>query len=128
MFAALVVSLAAVIAFRGLIDVLARKMIPSPSLYGADQRMAEEDVIAKRRLWYWQTKYRRLTWLLVFGGMFISIVFFIQWLSGDPVSLSAAFSSIGDWMTQLGPTLLVLGLQLPMLFFINLLILFGPLL
>src|SRR5436190_20767257 len=128
MFAALIVSLAAVIAFRGLIDVLARKMIPSPSLYGADQRMAEEDVIAKRRLWYWQTKYRRLTWLLVFGGMFISIVFFIQWLSGDPVSLSAAFSSIGDWMTQLGPMLLVLGLQLPMLFFINLLILFGPLL
>src|SRR5436190_3133060 len=128
MFAALIVSLAAVIAFRGLIDVLARKLIPSPSLYGADQRMAGEDVIAKRRLWYWQTKYRRLTWLLVFGGMFISTVFFIQWLSGDPVSLSAAFSTIGDWMTQLGPMLLVLGLQLPMLFFINLLILFGPLL
>src|SRR5436190_2383801 len=128
MFAALIVSLAAVIAFRGLIDVLARKLIPSPSLYGADQRMAGEDVIAKRRLWYWQTKYRRLTWLLVFGGMFIFTVFFIQWLSGDPVSLSAAFSTIGDWMTQLGPMLLVLGLQLPMLFFINLLILFGPLL
>src|SRR4051794_21467509 len=45
MLAALVVTGAAVIAFRGLVDVLARKMIPSPSLYGADQRMAEEDVI-----------------------------------------------------------------------------------
>src|SRR3954454_4996513 len=64
MLAAIVVTGAAVIAFRGLVDVLARKMIPSPSLYGADQRMADEDVIAKRRLWYWRTKYRRLGYLL----------------------------------------------------------------
>src|ERR1044071_2782247 len=59
--AAFVVTAVAVIMFRGLVDVLARKLIPSPSLYGADQRLAEEDVIAKRRLWYWRTKYRHLT-------------------------------------------------------------------
>src|SRR5436190_7562064 len=128
MFAALIVSLAAVIAFRGLIDVLARKMIPSPSLYGADQKMAEEDVIAKRRLWYWRTKYRRLTYFLVLATFALAVIFCIQWLSGNPISLSAAFHSIGRWLTVLGPTLLVLGLQLPLLFFINLLILFGPLL
>jgi ATP-dependent Zn protease len=128
MLAAIIVSVAAVIAFRGLIDVVARKLIPSPSLYGADQRMAAEDVIAKRRLWYWRTKYRRLTYFLVFASMVVGVIFFIQWLNGDPVSLSAAFSSIGDWIAVLGPTLLVLGLQLPLLFFINLLILFGPLL
>src|SRR4051794_35081131 len=128
MLAALIVSLAAVIAFRGLIDVVARKFIPSPTLYGADQRLAEEDVIAKRRLWYWQTKYRRFTYLVVMATLFIGTIFFIQWLSGDPVSLSNAFSTIGDWFAVLGPTLLILGLQLPMLFLINLLILFGPLL
>src|SRR5437773_2026088 len=55
MISALVVTGVAVIAFRGLVDVLARKWIPSPTLYGADARMAEEDVIAKRRLWYWRT-------------------------------------------------------------------------
>ncbi|HEX4720119.1 MAG TPA: AAA family ATPase [Thermoleophilaceae bacterium] len=126
--AALVVTFIAVIAFRGLVDVVARKVIPSPSLYGADQRMADEDVIAKRRLWYWRTKYRHLTWLLVFGGIVVGVIFFIQWLHGDPVSLSAAFKSMGHWFAVLGPTLLVLGLQLPLLFFINLLILFGPLL
>ena len=54
--------------------------------------------------------------------------FLIQYIGGKPVSLSSAFSSIGDWFVTLGPTLLVLGLQLPLLFFINLLILFGPLL
>src|SRR6476661_1953331 len=117
MVAALIVTLAAVIAFRGLIDVLARKMIPSPSLYGADQRMADEDVIAKRRAWYWRTKYRRLTYLLVFFAMVVSILFFIQWLNGDPLSLSAAFKDLGSWMAALAPMLLVLGLQLPLLFF-----------
>src|ERR1043165_3148650 len=89
--AAIVVSLAAVIAFRGLIDVVARKLIPSPSLYGADQRMAAEDVIAKRRLWYWRTKYRRLTYLLALATTVVLIIFFIQYLSGDPISLSTAF-------------------------------------
>src|SRR3954453_6746733 len=128
MFAAIVVSLAAVIAFRGLVDVVARKFIPSPTLYGANQQMADEDVIAKRRLWYWRTKYRHLTWFLVVGGMVIACIFLVQYLSGNPVSLSAAFHSMGSWFATLGPTLLILGLQLPMLFFINLLILFGPLL
>jgi ATP-dependent Zn protease len=126
--AALVVTAIAVIMFRGLVDVLARKWIPSPSLYGADQRMADEDVIAKRRLWYWRTKYRRITYFLVFAAMVIGVIFLVQYLSGNPVSLSAAFSSIGNWFAVLGPTLLILGLQLPMLFFINIFILFGPLL
>src|SRR4051794_4723054 len=92
MVAAIIVSLAAVIAFRGLIDVVARKVIPSPSLYGADQRMAEEDVIAKRRAWYWRTKYRRLGYLFYLFVTFTLIVFFIQYLSGDPISLSRGLS------------------------------------
>src|SRR4051794_38828988 len=102
MLAALIVSMAAVIAFRGLIDVVARKLIPSPTLYGADKRMADEDVIAKRRVWYWRTKYRRLTYFLVMAGMVIGTIFFIQWLSGDEISLSNAFSTIGDWFSVLG--------------------------
>src|SRR3954452_5121023 len=128
MLAAIVVTGMAVIAFRGLVDVLARKIIPSPSLYGADKKMADEDVIAKRRLWYWRTKYRRLSYLIVIGSVVVLAIFLVQYLSGNEVSLSNAFHSIGDWIFQLGPTLLILGLQLPMLFFINLLILFGPLL
>src|SRR3954449_8115068 len=59
MVAALIVTFLAVISFRGLIDVLARKVIPSPSLYGADKRMADEDVIAKRRAWYWRREQTR---------------------------------------------------------------------
>src|SRR3954452_3539829 len=97
MLAALVVSGATVIASRGLVDVVARRIIPSPSLYGADQKMADEDVIAKRRLWYWRTKYRRLTYLLTFFAMVVAVLFFIQWLNGDPLSLSAAFKDLASW-------------------------------
>src|SRR4051794_20508136 len=113
MLAALVVSGVAVIAFRGLVDVVARRIIPSPSLYGADQKMADEDVIAKRRLWYWRTKYRRLSYFLALATMVILVIFGIQYLSGDEISLHNAFSQIGDWFAVLGPTMLVLGLQLP---------------
>src|SRR5689334_2231167 len=94
--AALVVSGIAVIAFRGLVDVVARKFIPSPTLYGADERLAQEDVIAKRRLWYWRTKYRRLTYFLIFMTLLIGVMLFVQWLSGDPLSVRDAFSSMGD--------------------------------
>src|SRR3954454_5517265 len=90
MVGALLVTFGAVIAFRGLIDVLARKVIPSPSLYGADQRMAEEDVIARRRAWYWRTKYHRLTYLAITLTFVILGIFLIQYISGSAVSLSDA--------------------------------------
>jgi ATP-dependent Zn protease len=125
---ALVLTFIAVIAFRGLVDVGTRKMIPSPSLYGADQKLAAEDVIAKRRHWYWRTKYRRFVWLSGFVGFLILTIFFFQYVSGNPVSLGNALDAAGPWLSSLGPLFLVLGLQLPMLFLINILILFGPLL
>jgi hypothetical protein len=35
-----------VAAFRGLVDVLAHKLIPAPSLYGAEQELRAEDVVS----------------------------------------------------------------------------------
>src|SRR4051795_9890398 len=128
MIAALIVTGAGVIAFRGLIDVLARKLIPSPSLYGADQRMADEDVIAKRRLWYWRTKYRRLTYLALIFGFAVLVIFTIQWLSGSEVSLGNALSSIGNAIKTVGPILPYFALQMVIFFFINVVVLFGPML
>src|SRR3954465_6883391 len=112
MVAALLVTFGAVIAFRGLIDVLARKVIPSPSLYGADQRMAEEDVIARRRTWYWRTKYRRLTYLAITLTFVILGIFLIQYISGSAVSLSDAMSSLGNAITTVGPILPYFALQM----------------
>ena len=128
MIAALIVTAAAVIAFRGLIDVLARKVIPSPALYGADQRMADEDVIAKRRLWYWRTKYRRLTYLAFTLAFVVLVIFAIQYISGSAVSLGDALSSIGNAVTTVGPILPYFALQMVIFFFINVVVLFGPML
>src|SRR3954447_5045867 len=128
MIAALVVTFLAVISFRGLIDVLARKVIPSPSLYGADKRMADEDVIAKRRAWYWRTKYRRLTYLVITLTFAILVIFTLQWISGNSPSLSNAFSSIGNAITTVRPILPYFALQMVIFFFINVVVLFGPML
>ena len=59
---ALVGTLLGIAAFRGLIDVLAHKLIPAPSLYGAERELRSEDVVSRRRLWYWRRKYWRWTW------------------------------------------------------------------
>src|SRR5918997_744861 len=69
---ALLVTFLAVIAFRGLVDVIAHKLIPRASLYGAEKPLLEEDVVARRRVWYWRTKWRRWTFILgplVFFGI-----------------------------------------------------------
>src|SRR3954470_7723173 len=128
MIAALVVTFLAVISFRGLIDVLARKVIPSPSLYGADKRMADEDVIAKRRAWYWRTKYRRLTYLVITLTFVVLGIFLLQYISGSEVSLSNALSSIGNGIKTVGPILPYFALQMVIFFFINVVVLFGPML
>src|SRR5918999_1427208 len=44
-----------IIAFRGLVDLLFRRSIPWPSLFGSDsQQLREEDVVSRRRVWFWR--------------------------------------------------------------------------
>src|SRR5919112_921840 len=55
---ALLVTILAVAAFRGLIDIIAHRLIPRSSLYGAEQEALLDDATARRRLWFWRGKYR----------------------------------------------------------------------
>ncbi|MFL5895134.1 MAG: AAA family ATPase [Thermoleophilaceae bacterium] len=128
LLSALVVTGIAVIAFRGLVDVLARKVIPSPGLYGADKRLTEEDLIAKRRTWYWRTKYRRLTYLGVMILIIGSVVSAIQYAGGNPIRPFHFLSGIGDTFSGSWPMLIGLAVQLPLFFLFNLLIFMGPML
>src|SRR3954468_18779532 len=50
LFWALVGAIAGVIIFRGGLDVVAHKMIPSPALYGAEDALKEQDVMSRRRV------------------------------------------------------------------------------
>ncbi len=116
-------TLVGVIAFRGLIDVVAHRLIPRPSLYSADQETLRADAVARRRVWYWRGKYKLLVYLGLMVGAF---VFLIDIVFGS--SVSGLWSSLSGPLSQNAPSLLILAIQLPLLMFMNVFILFGPLL
>jgi ATP-dependent Zn protease len=112
-----------IIAFRGLIDLLAHRLIPRPSLYGADKEALLDDAVARRRVWFWRGKFRLLLW----GGGGILVFFaLIATVAGE--SIGGVFSSIGTFVNTYGPFLVPIAIQLPLLMVVNVLILFGPLL
>jgi cell division protease FtsH len=125
--ASLIVTAVAVVTFRGLVEVLTRKLVPSPSLYGADMSLKEDDIVARRRYWYWRGKFRRLPIyaLIVLALLGLCQVFF------SFAGVSAPFFNPFDGLRTIFPpdTLPQLGLvfvQLPLLFFVNFAIFFGP--
>ena len=122
---ALLVTVIAISAFRGLIDIIAHRLIPRPSLYGADREALLDDATARRRLWFWRGKYRLLLWLVV---LVVGVLGSVALITGK--SIPDLVSDIWDGLTnpQILITLVYMGIQLPLLFFINFAILFGPLL
>src|SRR3954470_16884374 len=123
LFWALIGTFFAVIAFRGLIDIIAHRMIPRPSLYGADREELLDDATARRRVWYWRGKFKLALWIF---GLLLGTLLLLSILLGK--SMSGTLSTIGDAIPVVAPQMLILGLQLPLLFLINFGILFGPLL
>jgi ATP-dependent Zn protease len=121
--AALAATAGSVIAFRGLIDVVARRLLPWPSMYGVERAIAEEDVVARRRTWFWRSLYRKVLFIAIFlaivGGI-VAIAGHHTWWGG----VQAIFHGVGS----LGGLLPNLAFSLVVLFLINTLILFGPLL
>jgi ATP-dependent Zn protease len=112
-----------VICFRGLVDVVSRRWLPWPSMYGVDRETAEEDVVARRRTWFWRSIYRKVFFiaLVIFAiGAIVALAGHHSWLGG----VSAIFHAFGSISGSL-PGLLV---YVFFLFFINVFILFGPLL
>ena len=116
-------------AFRGLRDILVRKVIPWPSLFGTDdQKLREDDIINRRRAWTWRWFFR---WSLYFCGRHHDHLH-------DPDPRSTRWASAGSassprcWDTLVSaahnPLFWIYALQLPFLFLANFLIFLGPLL
>src|SRR3954470_2581061 len=63
-----------VLAFRGAVDIICHRLIPRPSMYDATPELAAEDVLFRRRRWYWRTKFRHLA---IFGFIFFLIALFL---------------------------------------------------
>src|SRR6185437_12138391 len=124
----LILTVLGVAAFRGLVDVLAHKLIPAPSLFGAEDELREQDLVSRRRLWYWRRRYRQLFWIALIFGVAVAIALLIAPLTNNDSSLSGAISDVAHLFVNFVPTLLRSLPVLVVLFFVNFLILFGPLL
>jgi ATP-dependent Zn protease len=123
-----------VMAFRGAVDIICHRFIPRPSMYDATAEQAAEDVLFRRRRWYWKTKFRHLFILAVILFLVALFVwFFVEYFLGVDAGL---FNSISKFRDSLDPsTRINLALNqlqvlwsLPLLFLVNFLIFFGPLL
>ncbi|HWC85885.1 MAG TPA: AAA family ATPase [Solirubrobacteraceae bacterium] len=123
----LIVTALAVVVFRGIVEVVARRLIPSPSLYGADDSLRQDDLVARRRYWYWRTKLRRLPIyaVIVFGVLGIcQLLFAFTGVSGSFFNPLPALRNL--FPAQELPQLGLVFVQLPLLLFINFFIFFGP--
>jgi ATP-dependent Zn protease len=116
------VALLLVIAFRGLTDLVFRRLIPWPSLFGADdQRLREEDVMARRRSWFWRFWFRIGVWFAALMTIF--------WLARGGTWWSQIgwfFSSLGSLAKE--PQLWIQIVFVFFLFIANFAILMGPML
>ena len=95
-----------VAAFRGVIDLVFHRLIPRPSLFGLESaQLREEDVVARRRVWFWRF------WVKV--GIWGGLVGVLAYMFFD-----------GAMLVQILPLLIML----PLFLVFNFVILFGPLL
>ena len=113
--------------FRGLCDILIRKVIPWPSLFGTDdKKLKEDDIMNRRRAWTWRWFFR----LSIKVCGIITIIYLIQ-MRNNPTGVTWLGIVPAGWdkvvtITQ-NPLFAIYALQLPMLFFANFLIFLGPL-
>ena len=119
---ALLATLTIVIVFRGFADLLFRRLIPWPSLFGLEsQTLREEDIVGRRRAWFWRF------WFKV-TILFITVVT-IVWIFRGGTWLDTVgfiFDGIGTILSS--PTLWIQAVFVFFLFFANFAIMFGPLL
>jgi cell division protease FtsH len=95
-----------VVCFRGLVDLLFHRLIPRPSLFGLESaQLREEDVVARRRVWFWRFWLKTAIWTAVI------VIPFYLFLNTET-------------LVQILPLLVML----PIFLVFNFVILFGPLL
>jgi ATP-dependent Zn protease len=117
-----------VIAFRGVIDLLIRRVIPWPSLFGTeDARLREEDIVNRRRSWTWRFYFRVAIWI---AGLF-TIIFLYRYFSAPAGKSVTWLSSAGLIATKFSHLLHSSSFWIQMVFVVflflaNFLIFMGP--
>ena len=79
---ALLVTFLVVVVFRGMVDLLVRKVLPWPSLFGTDDaQLREEDIVNRRRAWTWRWFVK---WFVIRLGGLVTIIFLYQLWKAAP--------------------------------------------
>jgi ATP-dependent Zn protease len=115
-----------VIAFRGLVDLVIRRLIPWPSLFGTEEtKLREEDVVNRRRAWTWRFYFR----IAIFLTGLITIVWIFRVLKHKPDATwpgaaTSILTGIGHVLST--PSLWIQVIFVFFLFMANFLIFMGP--
>src|SRR4051794_6835469 len=123
---ALLLTVIEVAAFRGLVDLLFRRFIESPSLFGVEnEALREADIVARRRVSFWRTVWKLVRFVVVLVTLlWLVLVFFGHGLTW--VETAEGFRHrLG---TLLDPSSLSTLITLPLFFLFNFLIFMGPML
>src|SRR5438445_1832299 len=112
-----------VIGFRGFVDLTLRRFIPWPSLFGTDdRRIMEDDVVNRRRAWFWHRLFRY--------GIYVLVLITVVWIFGAVANGSSwphAAHSVWHAVTQLKQSRVWSQLIIvPIFFLANFLIFLGP--
>ena len=123
---ALLLTVIEVAAFRGLVDLLFRRFIETPSLFGVEsEALREADIVARRRVSFWRTIWKLVRFVVVVVTLiWLVLVFFGQ-------GMTWVETAQGFW-DRLGnlfqPGSLGTLVTLPLFFLFNFLIFMGPML
>jgi cell division protease FtsH len=124
----LVCTVLVILGFRGFLDLVIRRLIPWPSLFGTDDaRLQEEDVVNRRRAWTWRFLFR----VGIFVAAIITIVFFKQsWFDPTHHSWPGTAGSIVHGLGHLlsSRTLWIQVVFVFFLFLSNIMLFLGPML
>ena len=107
-FWSIVAGLFLVVVFRGLSDLVFHRVIPRPSLFGLESaQLREEDVVARRRTWFWRFWVKAsivLTLIVLPFYMFVDATLLIQVL---PLLVMLPIFLVFNFVILFGPLLLM---------------------
>jgi cell division protease FtsH len=97
-----------VVCFRGLVDLIFHRMIPRPSLFGLEsQQLREEDVVARRRVWFWRFWVKTAIWVTIIVvpfSLFVNTALLVQIL---PLLIMLPIFLVFNFVILFGPLLLM---------------------
>mgnify|MGYP000991023768 CR=1 FL=1 len=123
---AVIVTVLAVAATRGVMEVIARRFLPHPTLFGEESEAARtRDAMARRRWWTWRSVVR-FVWIV---AVIVTVIWLVRVAAGSNAgwadTLTGTWHGItGFWSNSQNRLLL---LQLPLFLLFNVVILIGPL-